>query len=90
MELEKIQVYSTKELSDLKAEIKYIESQWEKSAFRIKDNILAQALVICPTVDFNQVELHCHVADGRIKDVPEDEDDEANLESDPSNSKAAP
>ena len=47
-------------------------------------------MVIFLGANFNQVELHCHVADGRIKDVPEDEDDEANLESDPSNSKAAP
>ena len=67
-----------------------MQRQWEKSAFKIKDNILVQCSVIYPKADFSQVRLYCHVVDGHIEDVPEDEDDEANPESDLSNLEAAP
>ena len=72
----------------MKAEIKCIEQQQEKSTFEIKDNILAQASIICPRADFSQVGLHHHVGNGWIEDIPEDEDDEADPESDPSNPEA--
>ena len=88
--LDKVQVNSTKEIFDLKAKIKYIEWQWEKFAFQIKDNILAQASVIYLGADFSHARLHRHVVDGRIEDVPEDEDDKDNPELDPTNLMFAP
>ena len=42
-ELEKAYTNLTKKISNLKVEIKYIEEQWEKSAYEIKENILARA-----------------------------------------------
>ena len=42
-ELKKAYTNLTKKISNLKAEIKYIEEQWEKSSYKIKENILAQA-----------------------------------------------
>ena len=81
MELEEAQTNSSKKIFDQKAEIKYIEDQWAKSAFEIKD-ILAQARVICPSTDFSEVGLYCHVLDGRIEDVPIDEDSDADPKSD--------
>ena len=89
MEPKKIQVDLTKDISNLKAEIKCIKWPWEKSAFEIKDNILVQASVICPRADFSQIGPHRRIVDGHIEDVPEDEDNGANPESDPSNPEAA-
>ena len=45
VELKKAQADSARKIFDLKAEIKHVERQWEKSAFEIKDNILDQAQV---------------------------------------------
>lgn len=42
MELEKVQVDSFEMVSKLKAKVEYIERQWEKLTFEIKENILAQ------------------------------------------------
>ena len=72
----------SKKITKLKAKIKYIEDQWAKSAFEIKENILAQAKVICPSANFSEVGLYCHVLDGRIEDVPIDEDSDADPKSD--------
>ena len=43
-----------------------------------------------PRLSVSQVGLCHHVVDGSIEDVPEDEDDEANPESDLSNPEADP
>ena len=82
MELEEAQTNSSKKIFDQKAELKYIEDQWAKSACEIKENILAQARVICPSANFSEVGLYCHVLDGRIEDVPIDEDSDADPKSD--------
>ena len=63
----------------MKADIKFIEGQQEKSAYKIKDNILAQCQVICPKVDFSKVDLNKHVKDGCIEIAPlKEEGDEEN------------
>lgn len=61
-----------------------------KSSIKIKESILAQAQVICLGVDFSEVGLDKHVMDGRIMDIPEEEDGEANPESDLADTKADP
>ena len=64
-------------ISKLKAEVSYIEQQWGKSAFEIKENnILAQCQVICLEVDFSKVGLDKHVVDGHIKVVLDDKGEE--------------
>ena len=83
-ELEKAHVDSSKVISKLKAEVKYIEEQWQKSAFKIKGNILAQSQVICLEANFSEVRLDKHVVDGRIEVIPDD-DDEGGLGSEPTN-----
>ena len=66
-------------MSKLKADIKFIEQQWEKSAYKIKDNILAQCYVICPEANFSKVGLDKHAKDSRIEIAPP-EDEENNEE----------
>ena len=58
MELEKAQTRLSRKIFDVKAKIKYIEEQWVKSAYEIKENILAQVEVICPRADFSELRLH--------------------------------
>ena len=77
-ESEKVRTDSAKKISELKEEIKYVEDQWAKSATKIKENFLAQAKLICLEADFNDIELHLHVVDGRIVDIPV-KDDNAKL-----------
>ena len=72
----KLKANSAKAISDLKAKIKHVERQWEKSAYEIKDNIFAQAKVICQKANFNEVELDEHVVNRCIEVVLEDEDEE--------------
>ena len=66
-------------VSKLKAEVEYIEQQWEKSTFEIKKNILVQCQVICLDADFGKVGLDKHVVNGRIEVVLDDEE-EGNVE----------
>ena len=47
--------------------MKFVEQQWEKSAYELKDNILAQCQVICLEADFSEVSLDKHVKDGWIE-----------------------
>ena len=61
-------------MSKLKADIKFIQQQWEKSTYKIKDNILAQCCVICPEANFSKVGLDKHVKDSCIEIPPEDEE----------------
>ena len=67
-----------------------MEEQWAKSANKIKENIRVQDRVIYSRADFSKVELHRHVVDGRIEDIPVEEDDKANLEFDHVNPEAGP
>ena len=61
---------SNDEITKLKADIKFIKQQWEKSAYEIKDNILAQCRVICPEADFGEISLDKHGKDGCIEVAP--------------------
>lgn len=56
MELEKAQTRLSRKIFDVKAKIKYIEEQWVKSAYEIKENILAQVEVT--RADFSELRLH--------------------------------
>ena len=51
-----------------------MEQQWKESAYKIKDNILAQCQVICPDADFSEISLDKHVVDGRIEVTPINEE----------------
>ena len=92
IKLEKAQANLAREISNLKAEVKHIKRQWERSAFEIKDNILAQAQVICPEADFSTVSLDKHVVNGHIEDVPkyEEEEESGDAESDRTQCEAEP
>ena len=73
-ELEKSNVEASDEIAKLKADIKFTEQQWEKSAYEIMVNILAQCCVICPEANFGEVGHDKHVKDGCIEIAsPEDE-----------------
>ena len=61
------------EINKLRADVKFIERQWEKSAYEIKDNIVAQCQVICLEADFGEVDLDKHVVDGCIEVAPLEE-----------------
>lgn len=89
-QLEKAQTNSAKEISDLKAKIKFIEKQWAKSTIKIKQRILAQAQVICFRANFSEIGLDKHDVDERIKVIPKDDDDGAISESNPVNLEANP
>ena len=69
-ELEKYNADSSKLISKLRADIKFIKQQWKKSAYQIKDNIFTQCLVICPDANFGEVGLDKHVIDCRIEVAP--------------------
>ena len=69
-ELEKNKVNSSETISKLEADVKFVEQQWAKSTYEIKENILAQCQVICMDVDFHDVGLDKCVVDGRIKIAP--------------------
>ena len=66
-ELKEANTKASNEITKLKADIKFIERQWEKSTFEIKDNILVQCRIICPEADFGKVGLDKHVKDGCIE-----------------------
>ena len=51
---------------------------------------MAQDKVICPEADFSELRLDHHIVDGRIKDIPTEEDDKVDLESNLANSEADP
>lgn len=55
------------EISKMKAGIKFIDGQQEKSTYEIKDNILVKCQVICPEADFSEVGLNNHIKDGCIE-----------------------
>lgn len=69
-EHEKANADSSRVISKLKVDIEFIEQQWERSAFEIKENIFEQCQVICPEADFGEVGLDKHVIDGRIEVAP--------------------
>ena len=71
--LEETNSKSSDKITKLKTDIKFIEAQWGKSVYEIKDNILAQYRVICPEVDFSEVDLDKHVKDGCIEISPLEE-----------------
>ena len=78
-ELEKGNSKASNEITKTKADIKFIEGQQEKSAYEIKDNILAPCQVTCLEVDFSKVDLNKHIKDGCIEIAPlEEEGDEEN------------
>ena len=79
-ELKKAHTNLSKVVSKLKGKVKYIEDQWERSAFKIKGNILAQCQVICPKVNFSKVGLDKHVVSEHIEVTPDD-NEERDLES---------
>ena len=70
--LEKAYADSSEVVSKLKAEVKYIEDQWERSAFKIKENMLMQCQVICPEADFREVKLNKHIVNRNIEVTPDD------------------
>ena len=80
LEFEKACANSSEAISKLKAEVKFIDDHWEKLAFEIKGNILAQCRVICSEADFSEVRLDKHVVSGCIEVAPDD-DEEGDLES---------
>ena len=75
-ELEKAYADSSEVVSKLKAEVKYIEEQWQKSIFKIKGNILAQCQAIFLEANFNDVKLDKHIVNGCIEVIPDDEEKE--------------
>lgn len=70
LELKKAFVESSKAVSKLKSEVKYIKEQWGNSAFEIKANTLAQCQVICLKADFGELGLDKHVVDGWVEVTP--------------------
>ena len=72
--LEKDNASSSKMISKLEVDVKFIEQQWEKSAFEIKDNILAQCLVIFPYANFHEIGLDKCIIDSHIEVPPLEEE----------------
>ena len=61
-----------------------MEDQQAKLASKIKQNFMAQAMVIYLKANFGKIGLHYHVVDGRIVDISIEKED-ANPKSDPVN-----
>ena len=72
-DLEETNFKAFDEINKLRANVKFIERQWEKSAYEIEDNIMAQCQVICLETDFGEVSLDKHVVDGHIEVAPLEE-----------------
>ena len=51
---------------------------------------MAQAKFICPRADFSDIGLHCHIVDGHFENIPIEEDNKADRESNPANREVDP